>query len=206
MSHHPSPIRLDSLLSTLVLMCIITLDGSNVIKVIPSNGNASGVRVTDKRLKVICGANTSYLADGEWIGDKTPLTFAEVRVSPFNTVKPNVGTIELSEALAKVLPFTSKDENRPIFQCVKFEAKEGKLRLVSADGFRLAVVTLDYEDGEAEALINASELKGIANALKRAKRTRVSFASGGEKLTSRLVLPFLFCRRGLVVTIWLTRS
>ena len=82
MSHHPSPIRLDSLLSTLVLMRIITLDGSNVIKVIPSNGNASGARVTDKRLKVICGANTSYLADGEWIGDKTPLTFAEVRVSP----------------------------------------------------------------------------------------------------------------------------
>ena len=32
MSHYPSPIRLDSLLSTLVLMRIITLEGSNFSK------------------------------------------------------------------------------------------------------------------------------------------------------------------------------
>ena len=61
------------------------LGGSNVVKVTPS-GNTSGVRVTDKRLKVICGANTSYLADSDWIGEKTPLTLAEVRVSPSNSV------------------------------------------------------------------------------------------------------------------------
>ena len=65
-----------------------------------------------------------------------------------------------------MLPFTAKDENRPILQCVKFEAKDGKVRLVSADGFRLAVVTLDYDDGEGQVLINRDELRGIANALK----------------------------------------
>jgi len=164
------------------------LGGSNIVKVIPSNGSASGVRITDKKLKVICGANTSYLADGEWLTEKTPLTFAEVRVSPSNSVKPNVGTIELSEALAKVLPFTAKDENRPVLQCVKFEAKDGKLRLVSADGFRLAVVTLDYDDGEAEALINANDLKGVVNALKRARRARVSFEPNGSLDGKNLIL------------------
>jgi len=54
------------------------LGGSNVVKLIPSNGSASGLRATDKKLKVICGANTSYLADSEWIGDNTPVTWPTV--------------------------------------------------------------------------------------------------------------------------------
>jgi len=157
------------------------LGGSNIVKVTPSNGSASGTQATVKKLKVICGANTSYLADGEWIGDKMPLTLCDVRVSPSNSVKPNVGASELSEALAKVLPFTAKDDNRPVLQCVNFVAKDGKLTLVSADGFRLAITSLDYDDGEGEALINRDELKGVANALRKAKRVRVSF--GGEDVT-----------------------
>ena len=157
------------------------LGGSNVVKVIPSNGSASGEQATDKRLKVICGANTSYLADTDWIGEKTPMTLCDVRVSPNNSVKPNVGGIELADALARVLPFTAKGDDRPVFSCVNFVAKDGKLTLVSADGFRLAIISLDYEDGEGQALINRDELKGMVNALKRAKRARVSFE--GEDVT-----------------------
>jgi len=118
----------------------------------------------------------------EWIGDKTPLTLCQVRVSPSNSVKPNVGTIELADALARVLPFASKDDDRPVLACVKFVAKADELTLVSADGFRLAVVTLDYDGEEGEALVNADNLKGMANALKRAKRARVSFEAGGETI------------------------
>jgi len=116
------------------------LGGSNIVKVIPSNGSASESQTTVNELKVICGANTGRIADMEWIGENTPLTLCEVRVSPNNSVKPNVGTSELAEALARVLPFTATDDTRPILQCVNFIAKEGKLTLVSADGFRLAVV------------------------------------------------------------------
>ena len=158
------------------------LGGSNVIKVIPSNGSASGSQATDKRLKVICGANTSYLADSEWIGEKTPLTLCEVRISPNNSVKPNIGTAELAETLSRLIPFTAKDDARPVLQCVNFVAKDGKLTLVSADGFRLAVISLDYDDGEGQALINGDDLKGMINALKRAKRARVSFEPSGESL------------------------
>ena len=158
------------------------LGGSNVVKVTPSNGSASGSQTNGhKRLKVICGANTSYLADGEWIGEKTPLTLCDVRVSPSNSVIPNIGANELAEALARVLPFTAKDDSRPVLQCVRFEAKDGKLTLVSADGFRLAVLSLDY-DGEGQALINRDDLKGVASALRRAKRARVSFEPSGESL------------------------
>jgi len=145
------------------------LGGSNIVKVIPSNGSASEKRTTDKRLKVLCGANTSYLADSDWIGDNTPLTFCEVRVSPANTVVPNIGANELAEALARVLPFTASDDDRPVLQCVKFEAGDGKLKLISADGFRLAVVSLDYADGEGQALVSRDSLRGVANALKRAE-------------------------------------
>ena len=158
------------------------LGGSNIVKVIPSNGSASESQATAKRLKVICGANTSHLADSDWIGDKTPLTLCDVRVSPSNTVTPNVGANELAEALARVLPFTAKDEARPMLQCVNFEAKGGKLTLVSSDGFRLAVVSLDYADGEGQALVNRDNLTGVASALRRAKRVRVSFEAGGETI------------------------
>jgi DNA polymerase-3 subunit beta len=158
------------------------LGGSNVVKVIPSNGGASGSQANGhKRLKVICGSNTSYLADDEWIGEKTPMSLCEVRVSPSNTVTPNIGASELAEALNRVLPFTATDDNRPVLQCVNFTAKDGKLTLVSADGFRLAVISLDC-DGEGQALINRDDLKGITNALKRAKRARVSFEAGGDTI------------------------
>ena len=163
------------------------LGGSNVVKVVPSSASGSQAN-GHKVLKVICGANTSYLADNEWIGEKTPFTLCDVRVSPNNSVKPNVGVSELAEALARVLPFTAKDdEARPVLACVNFIAKDGKLTLVGADGFRLAIISLDY-DGDGQALISRNELKGVVNALKRAKRARVSFESGGEKLTSKSLI------------------
>ena len=158
------------------------LGGSNVIKVTPYAGGASGSQATSKKPRVICGANTGYLQDMAWVGKKVPLTLCEVRVSPNNSVKPNIGSLELAEALNRVLPFTAKDDSRPVLQCVNFVAKEGKLTLVSADGFRLAVVSLDYGDGEGQALINRNELVGISQALKRAKRARIGFEPSGTSL------------------------
>jgi DNA polymerase III sliding clamp (beta) subunit (PCNA family) len=116
------------------------------------------------------------------------MTICEVRVSPNNSIRPNIGSIELSEALSRVLPFVSREDNRPVLQCVLFTAKEGKLTMVSADGFRLSVVSLDYDDGEGQALIHLDDLKGIANALKSAKRTRISFEGEDVSKTSSLII------------------
>ena len=158
------------------------LGGSNIVKIVPSNGSASESQTAVNGLKVICGANTVYLADMDWISENTPLTLCDVRVSPSNSVKPNVGSSELADALARVLPFTATDDTRPILQCVNFIAKEGKLTIVSADGFRLAINRLDLDDTEGQALINRVDLAGVVNALKRAKRARVSFEPNGESL------------------------
>ncbi len=158
------------------------LAGSNIVKIVPASDSASETQTNgQKRLKVTCGANTSYLEDSAWVGDKTPMTLCEVRISPNRTVKPNIGGLELSEALNRVLPFTAKEDNRPVLQCVLFKAGDGKLTIVSADGFRLAVVTLDY-DGEGEALILRDDLRGIANALRKAHRVNLSFEASGESL------------------------
>jgi DNA polymerase-3 subunit beta len=161
-----------------------SLGGSNIVKVVPSASvSASGSQTNGhKRLKVVCGTNTSYLDDMAWVGEKTPLTLCDVRVSPSNTVKPNLGALELSEALSRVMPFTAKEDNRPVLQCVLFKVAEGKLTMVSADGFRLAVVKLDYDGDEGQVLISRDELKGVTSALRRAYRVRVSFEKSGDSL------------------------
>jgi DNA polymerase III subunit beta len=160
-----------------------SLGGSNIVKIVPASVSASGSQANGhKRLKVVCGANTSYLDDMAWVGEKTPLTLCDVRVSPSNTVKPNLGALELSEALSRVMPFTAKEDNRPVLQCVLFKVAEGKLTLVSADGFRLAVVKLDYDGDEGQVLINRDELRGVISALRRAYRVRVSFEKSGDSL------------------------
>jgi DNA polymerase-3 subunit beta len=167
------------------------LAGSNIVKVVPANGNASGSQVTDKGVKVVCGSHQSYLPDGAWLKDKTPFTFSQIRVSPSNAVMPNLGSVELAEALSKVLPFTSSDEKRPILGTVKFLQKDGKLTLTGCDGFSLSEVSLNFEEGEAEALVNRSDLKGLVAALRKAKRVKVSFEekpNGGEGLLARYLV------------------
>ncbi len=163
---------------------IRALSGSNIVKIVPySNGDAGESQVAVKRLKVVCGAVTGYLDDKAWIGDNTPYSLAEVRIHPRNAVMPNIGSGELAEALVRVLPFTASDDSRPVLQGVLFTAGEGKLKLVAADGFTLAELVLDFDDGiEGKALIHRDELKAVANALRKAKRVRLDFEASGDDL------------------------
>ena len=169
------------------------LAGSNVVKVIPANGSASGLQANGKGLKVVCGNHQSYITDGAWLKDKTPFTFCQVRVSPSYAVMPNLGGNELAEALSRVLPFANTDDARPILQCVKVVQKDGKLTLIAADGFTLGEISLDFEAGEAEALINRDDVKGLIPALRKAKRVKVSFeqkpdSDNGGLLSKSLVI------------------
>jgi DNA polymerase-3 subunit beta len=141
------------------------LAGSNVVKVIPANGSASGLQANGKGLKVACGSYQSYIPDGAWLKDKTPFSFCQVRVSPSYAVMPNLGGNELADALSRVLPFTATEDSRPVLQCVKVVQKDGKITLIAADGFTLGEISLDFEAGEAEALINRDDVKGLIPAL-----------------------------------------
>ena len=164
------------------------LGGSNIIKITP-NGSASEAQATEKGLRVVCGSNTSYLTDGAWVTEKIAMSDScEVRVSPNSSVIPNLGALELAEALSRVIPFAAgKKDERPVLGCVRFAQSDGKLTLTSADGYRLAEVTLDFEDGEGEALIPADELKGLTSALKKAHRVRVSFENNSLVLNTEAI-------------------
>jgi DNA polymerase-3 subunit beta len=164
------------------------LGGSNVVKVTP-NGSASEAQATEKGLKVVCGSNTGFLPDKAWIADKDRYgETCEIRVSPNSSVIPNLGAMELAEALSRVIPFAAgKKDERPVLGCVRFAQSDGKLTLTAADGYRLAEVTLDFEDGEAEALIPADGLKGLISALKKAHRLRLSFETNGNAYSNLII-------------------
>jgi len=167
-----------------LLAYLKALAGSNIVKVVPASDGAKGV-------KVVCGNHQGYLPNEAWITDKLPMTFNEVRVSPSNAVTPNLGSVELADALSRVVGFASIEETRPVLQTVHFHQKEGKLTLIACDGYKLAEVILDFEAGEAEALIYASELKGIISALRKAKRVKVSFEAKADEeggLVAKLLL------------------
>ena len=152
------------------------LGGSNIVKVIPTNNK--------KSLKVLCGSHIGKLNDGEWIGEKTPVTLAELRVSPATGVKPNVGATEIAFALSTVIPFTKKLDKessaRPVLSCVLFEAKQGVLSIVASDGTGLAVNSFAFDEQEAKALVSREEIRAIVNALRRAKRVQVRFDGKGD--------------------------
>lgn len=148
------------------------LHGSNIVKVAPEN----------KGLRLVCGANASHISEGAWLKEGEVYGNAcPVVISPQTQVNPNLGAIELAEALSKVIPFVVKgkkaEEERPILSCVRFAQSEGKLTLTGADGYRLAEAVIPFEDGEGQAIVKANDIKGLASALKRAKRARLSFTT-----------------------------
>lgn len=169
------------------------LAGSNIVKIVPATTSASGLQANGKGLKIVCGSHQSYILDGAWLKGTTPFSFCQIKVSPGYAVTPNIGAIELAEALSRVLPFTDTDEARPVLQCVKVVQKDGKLILIATDGFTLGEVSLDFEAGESEALIHREDVKAIIPALRKAKRVKVSFDEkpdndDGGILASRLVI------------------
>ena len=157
------------------LSYIKALAGSNIVKVTPASGSASGEQANGKGLKVECGNHESYIPNTAWLKDKMPVTFCQVRVSPSYAISPNLGGNELAETLSRVIPFAATSDDRPVLACVKVAQKDGKLMLIAADGFMLGEVNLDFEAGEAEALINHNDLKGLVPALRKAKRVKISF-------------------------------
>lgn len=152
----------------------------NVVKMVPvNNGTASGSQST-KGLKVVCGSHEGFIPDGAWITNKTPQTFCNVRVLPRNSVCPNLGGSELAKALSRVLPFTSTEESKPTLNCVKVEIKDGVLTLVGADGYRLAVASLDLAQEDGEVLIHRDDVKELIPVLKRARRVRLGIVKDSD--------------------------
>lgn len=114
---------------------------ADIVKALPDA--AVGIEATSEAAKVAC-LGTSY--------NLTVLNpvdfpyFPEVAADTVIAIDPPV----LQSAVSKVAKSVSRDESRAIFTGILFSVEGGKLRLVSTDSYRLAVVDLDVACGGVE--------------------------------------------------------
>lgn len=119
-----------------------------------------------------------------WTTEKDKIgNTCEVRISPHEAIIPNLGGVELAEAIARVTPYAVNDDTRPVLRCVRFSQKDGKTILECADGFRCAKATLEVEAGEGEVLIDAAELKPLTSVIRKARRVRLTLNGALEIAT-----------------------
>jgi len=141
--------------------------------------NAVKVYEADNVIKIEAGNVQSTIPDLSWVGDNTAMTYCKIEVHSAIAIDPNIGASELADALDAVLPYTARDDNRPVLQCVKIESRENEIIMAGADGFRLAVKILHCNTGDSRNVVVAhrDELKGIASALRKASRVHIEVKS-----------------------------
>jgi DNA-binding transcriptional MerR regulator len=84
--------------------------------------------------------------------------------TPMTTI--TIPAAALRQALDQVLPAAGGDLERPVLTCVLLEAKDGSLRLVATDSYRLVVRDLAaHGDAGFRALIPAATLRRWHDAL-----------------------------------------
>jgi DNA polymerase-3 subunit beta len=78
-------------------------------------------------------------------------------------VEGNTIIVDLAEALDKVIHGVATEEQRPVLTGVCFTSVEGKLRIASADGFRLAIATIEAQGTiEKQIILNSKACAIIA--------------------------------------------
>jgi DNA polymerase III subunit beta len=106
----------------------------------------------------------------------------------------------LKEAINQVVFAAAPDDTRPVLAGVLLRLANGTLTLAAADGFRLAVRTLDLPDGapELQMIVPARTLTEVARLLPDSEDEQVTidttpngnqvyFAFGKTEITSRLI-------------------
>ena len=81
---------------------------------------------------------------------------------------------ELARVVDSVIHAAGKDESRPVLTGTLLEYKPGQLRLVAADGFRLAIAkstTATGNDTNIDAIIQASTMRIVADAVRNRSGT-----------------------------------
>lgn len=93
--------------------------------------------------------------------------------------------------LARVLPCVSDEESRYAMRGVKFEAKDGTLKMVATDGHRLGVTSIAVK-GEIDTLVPPPGLEALLQTDSesieiRVNENHVSFTCGSRLIISRLI-------------------
>lgn len=89
----------------------------------------------------------------------------------------------LASAIAQVAGAASTDNGRPVLTGVLIESKDGGMRLVATDSYRLAVRDLPAEAGDVQGLVGARDLSEMERTI-GAEKVKVIFDGGAVLLAS----------------------
>lgn len=97
----------------------------------------------------------------------------------------------LRTMLARLLPCVTKEESRYNLKAVKFEARDGTLKMAATDQHRLGVATLPV-DGEIDTLVPVDGLAPLLNTsadviTMNANENQASFRCGHQLIVTRLL-------------------
>lgn len=106
-----------------------------------------------------------------------------------------VDAAELVQAIDQVLPAAGNDPERLILQAVLVEARDGSLRLVATDSYRLAVRDLVAREGQASSFRALVAAAGLA-------RARASLSTEGQTSVELDDRRLRFGGQGEEVEIW----
>lgn len=108
----------------------------------------------------------------------------------------NVASLDLKNALSRVMLAASNDETRPVLGGVYFHTNEGKLYIAATDGYRLAESVVSGSDDEIKAIVPASSLQDTMKIINDSNEDNVKLqfdesqfgvVVSSTKLVSRLV-------------------
>ena len=92
-----------------------------------------------------------------------------------------------AKALAALAKLASKDQTRPMLQCIRLEVEGGRLRAYVTDSYRLARYEVKGDANSSEDGAATVDAKALAVALKGAKLTRLETAESDGLRTLRVL-------------------
>ena len=118
-----------------------------------------------------------------------------------HTLKGGGDAKRFADVLKKVVDVTSRDDSRPVLQCIQMQTAKG-LRLVSADGYRLAVA--EYMPGLRGANNKTSSILARSAMFHRDKVLAIAKVIGDTSPMGRATLEVK--RVGLIRTLYATND
>lgn len=148
--------------------------------------------ITDKdsvRLKIGRQVLTFF---GQSVDFKNPFPAKLDFTGSKSKVGITINSYALLEALNYVMPCIATDESRPALQCLVFDSKDGILKLVSADGYRLAKIQLSVQGiPDAKILIELNDVKRLYAFLKTIKPEKIRIGKMVKKEYPDITMQYL---------------
>ena len=133
---------------------------SDFVATLPPQEIEIALAERSRQVSLTCARNDASIG-GQSADDFPPIP----PVEDGDTIRLDAGA--LRRCISQVAFAAATDDSRPVLAGVHFRLRDGELRLAAADGFRLAVHTIEAGEGDAEreAIVPARALNELARLL-----------------------------------------